>query len=77
MRNMLIMLGVVLWIGALSPEIFIDIAGGCIFDAEGNELSREAAQEFVESYFYNNQTDGGEVPKLKFELGITKLFDRN
>lgn len=77
MRNMLLMLGVVLWIGALSPEIFIDSTDGCIFDEEGNELSREDAQEFIESYFYKNKTDSEESPKLEFKLGITKLFGRN
>ncbi len=76
MRNMLLMLGVVLWIGALSPEIFIDVADGCIFDEAGNELNREEAQEFMESYFYSNQTDGGEGPKLEFKLGIAKLFGK-
>ena len=77
MRNMLLMLGVVLWIGALSPEIFIDSTGGCIFDEEGNELSREEAQAFMESYFYKNKTDSAESPKLEFKLGITELFGRN
>lgn len=77
MRNILLTLGVVLWIGALSPEIFIDVANGCIFDEQGNELSREEAQEFVESYFYNRETDSGESPKLEFKLGIAKLFDKN
>lgn len=77
MRNMLLMLGAVLWIGALSPEIFTGSAGGCIFDGEGNELSREEAQAFMESYFYKNKTDGGESPKLEFKLGIVQLFGRN
>lgn len=77
MRNMIWMLGAVLWIGALSPEIFIDSTGGCIFDEEGNELSREEAQEFIESYFYKNKSDGREAPKLEFKFGISKLLDRN
>ena len=77
MRNVILMLGVVLWIGALSPEIFIDTTGGCIFDDEGNELSREDAQEFMESYFYNNKTDGKECPKLEFKFGIMELLGRN
>jgi len=76
-RNLILMLGVVLWIGALSPEIFIDVAGGCIFDEEGNELDREEAQEFMELYFYNNKTDGIENPRLEFKFGIAELFGRN
>ena len=77
MRNMLLMLGVVLWIGALSPEIFTDSTSGCIFDGEGNELSREEAQKFMESYFYKNKADSGESPEIEFKFGIAKLFGRN
>ena len=77
MRNTILMLGVVLWIGALSPEIFIDSTGGCVFDADGNELNRKEAQEFIESYFYNNKTDGRESPKLELKLGIMELLGRN
>lgn len=77
MRNMLLMLGVVLWIGALSPEIFIDSTSGCIFDEEGNELGSEEAQEFMESYFYKNKTDESKTPKLEFKFGIARLFGKN
>lgn len=74
MRNMMLMLGAVLWIGALSPEIFINAAGGCIFDEDGNELSRKEAQEFMESYFYGDKNDNEEKPRLELKLGIMELF---
>ncbi|MDE7207066.1 MAG: hypothetical protein K2N90_07920 [Lachnospiraceae bacterium] len=77
MKNMILMLGAVLWIGALSPEIFIDTTNGCIFDENGNELNRDEAQEFMESYFYKNKTDGKESPKLEFKFGIIELLGRN
>ncbi len=77
MRNMMLMLGVVLWIGALSPEILIDGACGCIFDENGNALDEEEAQEFMELYFYNNKTDNGQSPKLEWKLGILELLGKN
>lgn len=77
MRNMILMLGVVLWIGALSPEILIDGASGCIFDENGNALDEEEAQEFMEIYFYKNKTDGRQSPKLEWKFGIVELFGRN
>lgn len=77
MRNLMLMLGAVLWIGALSPEIFVDAGAGCIFDEEGNALDREAAQEFMESYFYGSDKDGSESPRLEFKLGFMELFHGN
>lgn len=77
MRNMILMLGVVLWIGALSPEILIDGASGCIFDENGNALDEEEAQEFMEIYFYKNKIDGRQSPKLEWKFGIVELFGRN
>lgn len=74
MRNMIMMLGAVLWIGALSPEIFIDSGAGCIFDEEGNALNQEEAQEFMESYFYSDENDDSESPRLEFKLGIMELW---
>lgn len=69
MRNMILMLGAVLWLGALSPEIFVDAGAGCIFDEKGNVLDRDDAREFMESYFFDeNETE------LKFKLGIMEFF---
>ncbi len=75
MRNMMLLLGVVLWIGALSPEIFINPSLGCIFDDEGNELDKEEAREFMEAYFYGGRNSAEEEPELKFKLGIMELFE--
>ncbi|MDE7266773.1 MAG: hypothetical protein K2N89_04840 [Lachnospiraceae bacterium] len=75
MRNLIGMLGVVLWIGTLSPEIFIDTTAGCIFDEDGNELDQAQAQEFMESYFYGDAKNDNTSPQLEFKFGIMKLFD--
>lgn len=76
MRNMILLLGVVLWIGALSPEIFINSNLGCIFDDEGNELDKEEAREFMEAYFYGERDSGKDEPELKFKFKIMELFDK-
>lgn len=78
LKNILMVLGVVLWVGALSPEIFVQAGLSCILDENGEELTAEDAREFMEAYFYGNpvgnQTenqDGGEAPveiKYKFAL---------
>lgn len=75
MRNWILMLGVVLWIGTLSPEIFIDSAAGCIFDENGKELDKEQAQEFMEAYFYGGESSGDLSPTLEFKFGIAKLLN--
>lgn len=75
MRNLIGMLGAVLWIGTLSPEIFTDTTVGCIFDENGNELDREQAWEFMESYFYGDGKNDDTSPQLEFKFGIMKLFD--
>jgi hypothetical protein len=47
-----IVLGVIIWVGVLSPEIFVKLGTGCIFDGNGKALTREEAEEFMEAYFY-------------------------
>lgn len=74
MRNKIMLLGAVLWIGALSPEIFIDPALGCVFDADGDELGKEEAHEFMEAYFYGGKEA---EPELKFKFGILELFNNH
>jgi len=54
LKNILMVSGVVLWVGALSPEIFIQTGPGCILDENGEELSAKDAEAFMESYFYRN-----------------------
>ena len=39
MKRILMALGVILWVGALSPEIFMKSGGGCIFDENGEALT--------------------------------------
>ena len=45
MRKALAALGVILWVGALSPEIYINSGLNCILDENGEELSQEDAAE--------------------------------
>jgi hypothetical protein len=47
-----IVLGVIIWVGVLSPEIFVKSGTGCIFDENGKALTKDEAEEFMEAYFY-------------------------
>ena len=51
MRKALAALGVILWVGALSPEIYINSGLNCILDENGEELSQEDAAEIYGSLF--------------------------
>jgi hypothetical protein len=63
-----ITLGVILWVGALSPEIFVKPGKGCIVDSSGEELDQEKSREFLKSYFYGKDDDFG--IKLKYSFAI-------
>lgn len=47
-RTMLTMAGILLWIGAVSPEIFMEGGMGCIKDSNGKELTSKEAQALLE-----------------------------
>lgn len=77
MRKMVLLIGAVLWIGTLSPEIFINPTLGCIFDVDGNELDRGEARKFMDAYFYGGKDGGQDDPEIKFKLAIMELFENN
>lgn len=52
MKMMLTMAGILLWIGAVSPEIFIEGGMGCIKDINGKELTRQEASALLEELLY-------------------------
>ena len=71
-KNTVIALGVILWVGALSPEIFIEPGNGCILDENGEELTPEAARDFMEAYFYADEED--KEVKIRYKLAIFNFF---
>lgn len=74
-RNLLMILGVVLWVGALSPEIFVNSGTGCILDENGEELTTEEAKEFMESYFYRDTEKEEEAAvKLKYKFALLEFW---
>lgn len=73
LKNILVALGVVLWVGALSPEIFIQAGLGCIVGENGEELTAEDAQEFMESYFYGN-SDEDDAVEIQYKFALLELF---
>ena len=73
-RNLLMILGVVLWVGALSPEIFVNSGTGCILDENGEELTAEE-KEFMESYFYRDTEKEEEAAvKLKYKFALLEFW---
>ncbi len=75
-KNVLMALGVVLWVGALSPEIFMQLGIGCILDENGDELTAEGAEKFMDSYFYGN-TDGDQDARveIQYRFALLELFE--
>lgn len=75
-KNTLAALGVILWVGALSPEIFVKPGVGCILDENGQELTAEDAEEFMEAYFYGNMNNNDETKvKIKYKFALLELFE--
>ena len=72
--QIIIMTGVVLWIGIISPEIFIDAGTGCVADENGRNISREEAREVLEKIFwYDEVSDLDDDTEILFKY---KLFER-
>lgn len=78
LKKILAALGVVLWVGALSPEIFIQSGLGCILDENGEELTAEEAKQFMDSYFYG-ATDGNAekdaAVKIQYKLALLEWLN--
>ena len=77
-KNLAVVLGVVLWVGILGPEIFVKSGPGCIVDDNGEALTTEDAKDFMELYFYGNanQEDEQEAAvRVKYKLALLELFE--
>ncbi|MCM1182468.1 MAG: hypothetical protein NC337_03735 [Roseburia sp.] len=73
MKNLMAAIGVVLWVGALSPEILIRTGDGCILDENGEALTQEEAADFMDLFFFGRGTDTRDV---RYRIAITELFRR-
>ena len=73
LRDLLMVFGVVLWVGAHSPEIFMQSGVGCILDENGEELTAEDAQEFMEDYFYGDSVKDTTV-EIRYKFAFMELF---
>lgn len=54
MKKRVMLAGILLWIGAVSPEIFLEGSMGCIQDVSGKELTRQEALTLLEEVFYGD-----------------------
>lgn len=77
LKNVLAAFGVILWVGTLSPEIFVKPGAGCILDENGQELSAEDAEAFMEAYFYadKGETGDGKV-KIKYKSALLEWLEK-
>ncbi len=73
MKRTLMALGVILWVGALSPEIFVKSGGGCIFDENGEELTQKEADAFMEECFFEDSGVKSQK-KVTYKLALAELF---
>jgi hypothetical protein len=64
-----LVLGVFLWVGALSPEIFLKSGTGCILDEDGDGLDMDGARGFMEAFFYS-----GETVEIKYRFAIGEFL---
>ena len=62
MKTIFAMAGILLWIGAVSPEIFVEGGMGCIKDVNGEELTRQEAQALLEELLY------GDLPEQEMTI---------
>ncbi len=56
-KTIVTMAGILLWIGAVSPEIFIETGMGCIKDANGKELTRQEASALLDEILYGDVSE--------------------
>lgn len=62
MKTIFAMAGILLWIGAVSPEIFVEGGMGCIKDVNGKELTRQEALALLEELLY------GDLPEQEMTI---------
>ncbi|MBE5876783.1 MAG: hypothetical protein E7290_07835 [Lachnospiraceae bacterium] len=55
-KNIITTLGILLWIGGISPELFIDPKMGCFVDETGEALTEEEARQLYDELYL--QEDG-------------------
>lgn len=67
-RTLFMMTGILLWIGAVSPEIFIEGGLGCIQDENGRELTRQEAQALLEDILSGELSEEQDVIVYKSKI---------
>lgn len=45
--------GILLWLGIMGPDVYMDAGIGCLTDEDGRALTREETQAFLEAWFYS------------------------
>ena len=73
--QLMIMTGIVLWIGIISAEFFIDAGTGCMADEYGYSFCRKEAAKVVENYFLNSENrDFNDDVEVVFKFKLFEIF---
>lgn len=54
-RQWFMMAGILLWIGILGPEIYVEQGTGCLTDENGRALTKEETEQLLEEWFYTEE----------------------
>lgn len=73
-RRVFLTFGVIIWIATLSPEVIVKSGDGCIFNENGEALTKEEAHDFMEDYFYSKDK---KIENVEFKLGLLDFFYNN
>lgn len=74
-RTIITMAGILLWIGAVSPEIFIEGGMGCIKDSNGKELTSQEAQALLEDMLNGELSD--EESEIVYKSKIVEWIENS
>ena len=56
-KQWLMMAGILLWLGILGPEIYVEQGTGCLANEEGRALTKEETEQLLEKWFYSDDKD--------------------
>lgn len=70
-KQIVLTMGIVLWIGVICPEIFIENGMGCLADENGEEISWEEASFLLGEVF---EKEADTKVKLIYKSRLLELF---
>lgn len=69
----LLTIGIVLWIGAVSPEIFVEPGMGCIEREDGQPITREESEQVWKLLLL--ESNGDSSPQVVYKSRLIKWLE--